>query len=89
MFQSVGRVISGKTKPGLARSVEAAVVVAKATAASRGLWQATRFRSGRLTIIAPTPIEAQELSLQRRKIKDDLNLKFDQELIKEVIVRTQ
>ncbi len=73
---------------GLARSLEAAVVLAKATACGAGRWQATKFRHGRLTLVAPSPIAAQELTLRASEVLDALNALFGQPLIKQLLIRS-
>jgi hypothetical protein len=93
MFQAVGKIIEVKTNTpsqslGLAQSLNAAIILAKVTEYGNGRWQATRFRKGRLLLIASSAIEAQELYLQREIIKKELNELFNENLIKQVIVKT-
>lgn len=89
MFQSIGNIITVKTTPGLSRSLKAAMVVAKATEAGDGTWQATAFRKGRLTLVAPSPIEAQELVLRKEELKKQINTALGDEIVERLIIRSK
>ena len=88
MFKPIGRIVNQKTTNGLARSISAAVVVAKATATAAGRFEAIRFRNGRLTIVAPSLMAAQDLALQKEQIVEELNTAFGERIIKDLYVRS-
>ncbi len=89
MFQSIGKVIERKnTDSGLAQSLTAAIVLARINEQGNGRWQATQFRKGRLTLTAPSPIEAQELKLRQLVILAEINSLFNETLVKQLIVRS-
>ncbi len=87
-MQSLGLILKINTPPKLNQSFAAAVVLAKANQCGGGKWQATRFRKGRLTIVAPSPVYAQELALRKAKIKEELNEALGSELIKQLIIQS-
>lgn len=89
MFQAIGKVIEVKTaNTGLARSLEAAVVLAKVTELGAGRWQAARFRNGRLLLTAPSAIAAHELVLRRAAILAEINTMFGSEVVKQLSIRS-
>ncbi len=81
---------NGGTGPptGLARSLEAAAVLAKVNACGAGRWQATKWRHGRLTIVAPSPIAAQELTLRSLEVLNSLNDAFDRPVIRQLFIQS-
>lgn len=89
MFNSIGSIITVKTAPGLSRSLKAAMVVAKVTDEGKGQWQATSFRKGRLTLVAPSPIEAQELVFRKDEIKKQINTALGGEIVERLIIRSK
>lgn len=88
-MESIRQIIKAKTARPLAKSIEAAIVLAKATECGQGRWQAVRFRLGRLTLLAPAAIEAQELKLKRESIRAEINQVLGEEVVKQLVVRTE
>jgi hypothetical protein len=89
VFQAIGKVINVKpVSAGLARSLQAAMIIAKATECSQGQWQAVRFRSGRLTITAPSPIAAQELSLRRNQVLEQINRTLGGQIVNQILIKS-
>lgn len=88
MFKPIGRIVKQKTATGLARSISAAVVVTKATTTAAGRFEAVRFRNGRLTIVAPSLMAAQDLALQKEQIIIELNTAFGDHIVKDLFVRS-
>jgi hypothetical protein len=88
MFQSMGNILQRKTAPGLARSIDAAVVVSKATECGKGRWTATVFRNSALTIIAPSGIAAQELVFRKIGILAEINAALGVDKVKRLIIRS-
>lgn len=89
MFLPIGQSVEGKVAAlGLSRSLAAAVILAKVTEWGSGRWQATKFRSGQLTLVAPSSIAASELYASRERLVGEINTFLGQEVIKKLIVRT-
>lgn len=89
MFQSIGKSIQIKVaSTGLSKSLEAAMVLSKVNESSQGRWQATRFRRGQLTLVAPSPAAAQDLALRRSIILKEVNDLFGQPVVTRLIVRS-
>ncbi len=90
MFQSIGKVIAKKQQPtpGIARSLQAAVIVAKATECSQGRWQALQFRSGRLTLTASSPVMAQELVLRRQDVLNTINQALGESIVTQLLIKS-
>lgn len=89
MFHSIGNIITVKATPGLSRSLKAAMVVAKTTEIGNEAWQATSFRKGRLTLVAPSPIEAQELVLRKDEVKKQINTALGNEIVERLVIRSK
>ena len=87
-MQSLNMIITAKTNPTLARSLKAAVILATVNERA-ALYQAVRFRSGRLTLMAQNPIEAQELVLRQQQLLSDINKLFDEPLVTKLSIRSQ
>lgn len=85
----LGTIIKLQTKPGVGRSLEAAVVLARINDVKSAQWEAVRFRKGVLTIEASTPLIAQDLVLRQGQLLKTLNNLFDQETIQRLVIRTQ
>lgn len=88
MFKPISQIIKKTTATGLSRSIDAAVVLAKATQIAAGRFEAVRYRNGRLTIVAPSPVAAQDLVLRKEAIITELNNVFAERVIKELYVRS-
>lgn len=96
MFHSIAKVIKGKSVGVRAsRSVVAAIVLAKINSLNGdrwGNWQAIKFQNGRVTIVAPSAIEAQELVWRKSELLSEVKLLFDhstdQPIITDLIIRT-
>ena len=88
MFKPLGKVVIQKSTPGLARSIEAAVVVVKATECAAGRFQAIRFRNGRLTVVAPSLIAAQELVLRKLAIIEEINTFLGERIVRDLFIRS-
>lgn len=88
-MQTIGNIIAFKTNPGLGRSLEAAVVLARANEISENKWQATQYRKGVLTITANNPMQAQELVLRREQLQTQLNALFGDKTVQRLVIRTQ
>lgn len=89
MFQPIGQVVESKIQQqGLTRSILAAIVIAQATNCGQGRWQATRFRLGRLTLVAASAIAAQELQLRRIEIINEINQSLGESLVAKLIIRS-
>lgn len=87
-MQAIGNIIQLKTNPGLGRTLEAAVVIAKVNEFAMGKWQAARYRKQTLFIDCPNPIQSQELLLQKEKLRQQLNVLLGGEVIKRLVIRT-
>lgn len=89
MFQSIGKAVEIKVASvGLARSLEAAVVLAKADSCAAGRWKATRYRKGKLTLTAPSPVAAQELVLRKQLILRELQQVLGETVVTELFIRS-
>ncbi len=88
MFKPISQIITKKTGNGLSRSIDAAVVLAKVKQVSAGRFEPIRYRNGRLTIIAHSPVAAQDLVLRKEAIIAQLNSAFGESVVKELYVRS-
>jgi hypothetical protein len=86
--QAIGNIIQFKTAPGLNRSLEAAVILARLNEIANNEWQATQFRKGILTITTPNPTQAQQLVLNKELLRKQFNELLSAEVIERLVIRT-
>lgn len=91
-MEPIGKVLSdhqfSSQKGGLKRSLDAAVIIAKANKCSDGTWVATIFKQQQLILVANSAIAAQELYWRRESVLDTINSYLGQPLIKDLIIRS-
>ena len=87
-MQSLSTILQSKTVPSLARSITAAIVLAKVNAYANQTFVATRFKTEVLTLVAPSPIEAAQLKLRSEIIRQEINALFDKPLIKRLAIHS-
>lgn len=87
-MQAIGSLIQIKTNSGLGQSFEAAAVIAKVNEVAAGQWQAVRFRKNTLFINCQSPIQSQELMFQKEKLRQQLNVLLNGEVVKRLVIRT-